>query len=180
MKRITFLAALALLVGCSNPQQSPPGDASPASAGNNASNPVALTTPESQATPPQTPTSTPAPAKKPLGPEVKTKSGLRYQLFQKGKGDVAKKNQKVYVHYTGVLENGTKFDSSLDRGVPIDFVLGTGAVIKGWDEGIEGMKVGEKRKLIIPPDLAYGDAGAGGVIPPGATLIFDVELVKVE
>lgn len=94
---------------------------------------------------------------------------------------VAKTGSHVYVHYTGYLENGTVFDSSISRGQPIDFVLGQGAVIKGWDLGLQGMKVGGKRRLIIAPDYAYGAAGAGGgVIPGNATLIFDVELVSVK
>ncbi|HTA19973.1 MAG TPA: FKBP-type peptidyl-prolyl cis-trans isomerase [Polyangia bacterium] len=98
-----------------------------------------------------------------------------------GDGVVATKGKTVSVHYTGVLTNGTKFDSSLDRGQPIVFALGTGRVIKGWDQGIEGMKVGGKRKLTIPPELAYGARGTpGGPIPPNATLVFDVELVAVQ
>lgn len=98
-----------------------------------------------------------------------------------GEGAVAAKGKTVSVHYTGVLTNGTKFDSSLDRGQPIVFSLGTGMVIKGWDQGVEGMKVGGKRKLTIPPDLAYGAKGTpGGPIPPNATLVFDVELVDVK
>ncbi|NOY89407.1 MAG: FKBP-type peptidyl-prolyl cis-trans isomerase [FCB group bacterium] len=112
-----------------------------------------------------------------------TKSGLKYTDFVVGKGDEAVNNKTVEVHYTGWLmekgKKGTKFDSSYDRGKPISFVLGSGRVIKGWEEGILGMKVGGKRELIIPPTLGYGASGAGGVIPPNATLIFDVELVKV-
>ena len=97
-----------------------------------------------------------------------------------GEGATATKGKTVSVHYTGRLTDGTKFDSSYDRGQPIDFQLGAGVVIKGWDQGIEGMKVGGKRKLTIPPDLAYGVRGTpGGPIPPNATLVFEVELVGV-
>lgn len=97
-----------------------------------------------------------------------------------GTGDEAADGKKVTVHYTGTLQNGTKFDSSLDRNSPFTFTLGAGQVIQGWDQGVKGMKVGGKRKLVIPPQLGYGEHGVGGVIPPNATLIFDVELLKVE
>ncbi|HEV8062074.1 MAG TPA: FKBP-type peptidyl-prolyl cis-trans isomerase [Gemmataceae bacterium] len=110
---------------------------------------------------------------------VTTKSGLKYVEPKVGEGPEAKKGDLVSVHYTGKLKDGTKFDSSRDRGVPLQFVLGIGKVIKGWDEGLQGMKAGGKRKLIIPADLAYGAQGAGGVIPPNAELTFDVELVKI-
>lgn len=110
-----------------------------------------------------------------------TESGLKYAIIKEGKGDVAKKGQQVSVHYTGWLEkDGSKFDSSVDRGDPFQFELGAGRVIKGWDEGVQGMKLGEKRQLVIPAKLGYGERGAGGVIPPGATLIFDVELLKTQ
>ncbi len=106
--------------------------------------------------------------------------GLVVDEVKPGEGALATKGKTVSVHYTGRLTDGTKFDSSYDRGQPIDFPLGGGVVIKGWDQGIEGMKVGGKRKLTIPPDLAYGARGTpGGPIPPNATLVFDVELVGV-
>ena len=111
---------------------------------------------------------------------VTTKSGLKYEDLKEGDGQEAKSGDTVEVHYTGRLKDGTKFDSSLDRGQPFSFPLGKGRVIKGWDEGVAGMKVGGKRKLIIPPDLAYGKRGAGGVIPPDAELTFEVELLKIE
>lgn len=111
---------------------------------------------------------------------VTTPSGLKYTELKEGTGATPKKGQTVVVHYTGTLENGTKFDSSRDRGQPFSFKLGVGQVIKGWDEGLSTMKVGGRRQLIIPADLGYGARGAGGVIPPNATLIFDVELLKVQ
>lgn len=111
--------------------------------------------------------------------EVTTSSGLKYVDQVIGTGEVAVAGKTANVHYTGWLENGKKFDSSVDRGQPFSFPLGAGRVIKGWDEGVQGMKVGGKRKLTIPSDLGYGSRGAGGVIPPNATLIFDVELLGV-
>lgn len=109
----------------------------------------------------------------------KTASGLRYKIIQNGKGVAAVKNKKVSVHYEGSLENGQIFDSSYKRKEPIEFTLGIGQVISGWDEGVALLKEGDKARLVIPSDLGYGARGAGGVIPPHATLIFDVELVKV-
>jgi peptidylprolyl isomerase len=107
-----------------------------------------------------------------------TDSGLRITDLVVGEGAEAASGQNVVVNYRGTLENGTEFDSSYGRG-PFSFPLGAGRVIRGWDEGVAGMKVGGKRKLVIPPDLGYGSRGAGGVIPPDATLIFEVELVRV-
>ena len=108
---------------------------------------------------------------------VTNPSGLKYLDIQAGTGAVAQPGKKAKVHYTGWLTNGRKFDSSLDRNEPFEFALGAGQVIKGWDEGVTGMKVGGKRKLVIPPDMAYGARGAGGVIPPNAELVFEVELL---
>ena len=110
---------------------------------------------------------------------ITTASGLQYEDLKVGDGSTAQEGHTVIVHYTGWLEDGTKFDSSHDRGVPFDFILGAGGVIQGWDEGVAGMKVGGIRKLIIPPELAYGPSGAGNVIPPNATLIFEVELLEI-
>lgn len=108
-----------------------------------------------------------------------TRTGLAYYDLLVGTGADARPGNTVQVHYTGFLLDSTRFDSSFDRDDPIEFTLGAGRVIKGWDEGLEGMKVGGKRKLVIPSHLGYGDRGSGGIIPPGATLVFDVQLVAV-
>jgi FKBP-type peptidyl-prolyl cis-trans isomerase FkpA len=108
-----------------------------------------------------------------------TDSGLKYEDLVEGDGEEAAAGQRVSVRYTGWLLDGEKFDSSLDRNQPFDFSLGKGMVIQGWDEGVAGMKVGGKRRLTIPPQLGYGQRGAGGVIPPNATLVFEVELLAI-
>jgi FKBP-type peptidyl-prolyl cis-trans isomerase len=110
---------------------------------------------------------------------IQTASGLEYVEITEGTGAGPKTGDTVSVHYTGWLKSGKKFDSSVDRGEPFEFPIGKGRVIKGWDEGVGTMKVGGKRKLIIPAHLGYGERGAGGVIPPGATLVFEVELLGV-
>lgn len=134
-----------------------------------------------------TETTAPATALEPQGAQMDTfsmpanlqtfPSGLQYFVDQEGTGAQPQAGQIVSVHYTGWLTDGTKFDSSRDRGAPIEFPLGQGRVIKGWDEGIAAMKIGEKRTLVIPPSLGYGERGRGPVIPPNATLVFKVELV---
>ena len=171
MSRIGFLSlviAAFAFVGC---QQSKTSESS-------------TSTTETQAT-----TTTPAPtAQTPPagaaagGQEVTMPSGLKYTDMTVGTGATAESGKKVSVHYTGWLQsNNSKFDSSLDHGQPFQFTLGAGQVIKGWDEGVAGMKVGGKRKLVIPSDLGYGPTGTpGGPIPPNATLVFDVELLGVE
>ena len=113
------------------------------------------------------------------GNPIETLSGLQYLDLVKGSGREAHLGETASVHYTGWLKDGTKFDSSLDRGQPFQFRLGAGRVIKGWDEGVVGMNIGSKRKLIIPPHLGYGNRGVGRVIPPNATLIFEVELLDL-
>ncbi|MGH9361200.1 MAG: FKBP-type peptidyl-prolyl cis-trans isomerase [Thermoanaerobaculia bacterium] len=111
--------------------------------------------------------------------EIRMPSGLRYVDLEPGEGEPAKAGDVVEVHYTGWLADGTKFDSSRDRKMPFRFRLGAGMVIKGWDEGVAGMKPGGKRKLMIPSELGYGQRGAGDVIPPGADLVFEVELLGI-
>ncbi|HUO26107.1 MAG TPA: FKBP-type peptidyl-prolyl cis-trans isomerase [Candidatus Aquilonibacter sp.] len=114
------------------------------------------------------------------GNGVKTADGLQYWDIKVGTGQVAKEGSHVRVHYTGWLTTGKKFDSSVDAGKPFDFTIGNGEVIKGWDEGVSGMRVGGKRQLRIPPELGYGAQGYPPVIPPNATLIFDIQLLGVE
>ena len=113
-------------------------------------------------------------------PAIEIASGLKYEDLKPGDGKAARFGSDVVVHYTGWLADGTKFDSSVDRGEPFGFALGQGNVIAGWEEGVAGMRVGGQRKLTIPPDLGYGAWGAGNVIPPNATLVFEVELLAVD
>jgi len=113
------------------------------------------------------------------GDGVKTESGLQYWDIKVGTGEEAQSGDKVKVHYTGWFTSGKKFDSSVDAHQPYSFTLGQGNVIKGWDEGVAGMKVGGKRQLRIPPELAYGEQGYKNIVPPNATLIFDVQLLSV-
>lgn len=149
----------------------------------------ATSTPTAEPTTPPTPTATvpaPTPTEAPTSEPVVhenaqvTASGLQYVEIKAGDGPAPQVGEIVAVHYTGMLEDGTVFDSSYDRGQPIQFALGRGMVIPGWDEGIGMMKEGGQAKLIIPPELAYGASGAGDVIPPNATLIFEVELVSIQ
>lgn len=124
-----------------------------------------------------TPTSTPTPA---ANEPIRYDNGLIVQDLVVGSGKIAANGDTLNAHYVGMLENGTKFDSSYDRGQPIQFVLGSGQLIKGWELGLIGMKEGGKRKLIIPPDLGYGAKGTGNIIPPNATLVFEIELISVQ
>ncbi|TAD78985.1 MAG: FKBP-type peptidyl-prolyl cis-trans isomerase [Oscillatoriales cyanobacterium] len=132
--------------------------------------------PTDSATPEET-----APVSEPSNSDklITTESGLQYEDIVLGTGAEPRAGQTVYVHYTGTLTDGTKFDSSRDRNQPFSFPIGTGRVIKGWDEGVISMRVGGQRRLVIPSELGYGARGAGGVIPPNATLIFDVELLRI-
>ena len=168
IQRFLALAALALLVSVAACQQSATngGTASTTSSG-------------SGTTAGTTGGETPA-AGSISGGVVTTPSGLKYEDMNVGDGTLAERGNRVSVHYTGWLTDGTKFDSSLDRGQPFQFRLGEGQVIRGWDEGVAGMRIGGKRKLTIPPNLGYGEAGAGAVIPPNATLVFEVELLSVD
>ncbi len=164
MRLPVAVLAIALLAGCNQYEAQNVGSSAGA-------------TPSTPSTP-----STPAPAAAatPTGGKVhKLPSGLQYEDMVVGSGKMAEPGMNVSVHYTGWLTDGTKFDSSLDRNQAFQFQLGAGMVIRGWDEGVKGMRIGGKRKLTIPPDMGYGAAGAGGVIPPNATLVFDVELLAI-
>jgi FKBP-type peptidyl-prolyl cis-trans isomerase len=136
--------------------------------------------PVKQEKPKKEKTAKPAKADKKEAKVEKDVTELKITDVKKGKGAEAVSGKTVVVHYVGTLTNGKQFDSSVDRGEPFSFLLGAGQVIQGWDKGVAGMKVGGKRKLVIPPSLGYGDQGAGGVIPPKATLIFNVELLEVK
>jgi len=160
-----MLVAALSVAGCSKPAETP-----------TASTPDATTSAETAPAETAAP-ETAAPEK---GPVTKPVTALKITDTKVGTGAQAKAGQSVTVNYTGWLTDGTKFDSSLDSGQPFTFNLGAGEVIKGWDQGVAGMKVGGTRRLIIPPSLGYGDQGAGGVIPGGATLVFDVELLSVQ
>lgn len=172
---LMVLAAVLLLYGCTKP---PAGEAGPKT-------PPGATAPAGQPQQPTNPTEDKAlQAAQELGTKTTnsvttTPSGLRYIDVKLGKGAAAKEKETAVVHYTGWLVSGEKFDSSKDRNEPFRFGIGAGQVIKGWDEGVAGMKPGGIRKLIVPPELGYGDRGIGP-IPPGATLIFEVELLKTE
>ncbi len=165
---LVALAAAVAVAGCAHRPDSAPAAAAPAAP---APSPAA------------TPTPAPAPAAAAAPTENKVHhlaSGLVYEDIVVGSGTMADPGLTATVHYTGWLTDGTKFDSSLDRGQPFKFQIGAGQVIRGWDEGVKGMRVGGKRRLTIPPDLGYGAQGAGGVIPPNATLVFEVQLLGVE
>jgi FKBP-type peptidyl-prolyl cis-trans isomerase len=162
-----LLAALLVIAGCKSKSTSSTGSSSAPVSGGTSAAPAApaaggaatSTTPKSE--------------------EVVMQNGLKYQDLKVGDGTLAEKGMSATVHYTGWLTDGTEFDSSLKSGRPFTFRIGAGEVIQGWDEGVAGMRVGGQRKLTIPPALGYGAAGAGGVIPPNATLVFEVQLLNV-
>lgn len=170
---VLALGVMAALAGCKEQEKSTSTSTSTTTSTSTAA-PAATPTEHASMTPPAQ-----APNPSSANDTITTASGLKYLILKVGDGAIATKGMTAVVHYTGWLTNGTKFDSSVDRGQPFPVQLGAGRVIQGWEEGLDGMRVGEKRKLIIPPQLGYGAQGAGGVIPPDATLIFDVELLSV-
>lgn len=174
IKRAGLITFCCLIVACTQ-QSDTPQTSNPGNPTTTPSVPATQTNATATPTPQATPTTTTNGQK-----TITTASGLKYVDLKVGTGPTPKPGQIVIVHYTGTLENGTKFDSSRDRNEPFGFPLGAGQVIKGWDEGLSTMKVGGRRQLIIPASLGYGASGAGGVIPPNATLIFDVELLGVK
>jgi FKBP-type peptidyl-prolyl cis-trans isomerase len=164
------VATVLALSGCQQGQGGAPSAASGSSTNSSSGTTTTSTTTTTQGT------ATPETA----GPkEIAMSNGLKYVDLKVGDGTIAESGSSVTVHYTGWLTDGTKFDSSVDSGKPFTFRIDAGQVIAGWDQGVKGMRVGGKRKLTIPPDLGYGARGAGGVIPPNATLVFDVELLEV-
>jgi FKBP-type peptidyl-prolyl cis-trans isomerase FkpA len=177
IRKIALITALTLgLTACDGGEKKPSSEASPAEQG------MAKTTESPSPAAPESPAATDDGKAITANAQVTTKSGLGYTILQPGKEGAkeAKSGDSVSVHYTGWLTSGKKFDSSVDRGQPFEFQLGQGMVIRGWDEGVAGMKLGEKRKLVIPSDLGYGERGAGnGEIPPNSTLIFEVELLGI-
>ncbi len=179
MRHLPTALALLTLLACDRPSAEKPSTAQPAS--DAAPAPAPTPAAASASAPAAAPEATFAPALQ-IDPAAlkSTASGLRLQDVKVGTGKEATAGHDVTVHYTGWLTNGTKFDSSRDRAEPFSFGLGAGQVIKGWDEGVAGMKVGGRRKLVIPADLGYGATGAPPAIPPGATLVFDVELLGVK
>jgi FKBP-type peptidyl-prolyl cis-trans isomerase FkpA len=171
------LAALVAVAGC---QERETGGSAPAATAGASTSSTTTTTTTTTSTAGGTSVTATTEAPAAASQEVTMPSGLKYQDLVVGTGAEATAGKTVSVHYTGWLTDGTKFDSSLDRGQPFPFQLGAGSVIRGWDEGVAGMKVGGKRKLTIPPALGYGERGYPGAIPPNATLVFDVQLLDVK
>ena len=181
-----FAFLIAVSVACTGSESTatsnPTATATPNPTATNSTTATAIPSPTATATPAPTATATPSPTTAVDSGSISivtTASGLQIKDLVVGTGQRAQVGDTAFVHYTGWLVDGTKFDSSFDRGVPIEFVIGAGQVIKGWDEGIASMNVGGKRELTIPSDLAYGNRSVGGVIPAAATLIFEVELIEL-